>query len=42
MKKYSIIILSVFIFMNCSTGKYKPVSNLVKLEVSFADSEWDG
>ncbi len=42
MKKYSIIILSVFIFINCSTGKYKPVSNLSKLEVTFADPEWNG
>ena len=38
----SLTILAIFFASCVTTGKYKPVANLVNLEVSFADSIWDG
>lgn len=45
-KRIGVICLSIivfFFFIGCvTTGKYKPVSALTALEISFADPEWDG
>ncbi len=35
-------LLFIIIFSSCSSGKYIPADDVVKLEVKFADSRWNG
>lgn len=45
-KFFSTMFLLLFILVDVTSGEtekeYKPISNIAKLEISFADPEWDG
>jgi phosphatidylethanolamine-binding protein (PEBP) family uncharacterized protein len=42
MKEFSCILMAVAFVLACSEGQYDSAGNVARLDVSFADSAWDG